>query len=653
LSAIARVRRARLALAAFIVVKAVLWAAAATAAVVLAVVLGDMWLALSFEIRRFVVPALLSLAAGSAAFVLWRGRRVRSLTRVALFIEERIPTLRFALVTALGAAGEPGADTLERIADELNLRGALLAPVARALLMPAALLAASLVALGAAPRGALERALHPRVGDVILRPAGPALLASRLEAIAVRLEPPGYARRSPTVLENPSSVRALVGSRITVRGRGAALGAADSLSAMLGDSVWMMSVQGDTWSATTTMPAKASALRLTDRRYDRLLVLEPVIDEPPEVKLRTPERDSVYAEAKGTLLLSAELRDDVGLARAHFELLHTTGGGEGFQTRRSVTGGSTLRGMATSTIRATVRLDTMELGPGDVLNVRAIAWDENDVTGPGKGESDTRTIRILDPTVKDSVNVNPAAAAALDTSILSQRMLIMRADSLAARKSSIAAQDFVVKALDLGVRQGDLRNRLLSIVYDLEHVQGVGFVGETPSSKILKEAGDAMLEAETELKIAALSTARPHMWRALRLLQEARNDKRYWLRGLLLNDPVEVDRLRLTGTDPMRVASRQPREHDRDARASLLARVDRVLSTAGAAGAIPVGESDSLKLILVGALEDAPDIADPLRRAIDAMAAGGDPRLALLQARRRLQRGTVSDPTLSQWNGGS
>jgi hypothetical protein len=650
MNAIARVRRARWALVMFIVVKAVLWAATAAAAVVLAVVVGDMWLALSLEIRRFALPALLCAGAGGAAFVLWGGRHVRSLTRVALLIEERVPALRFALVTAMGAAGEPGAEALERRVHVVNPSGALFVPITRALLIPAALLAVLLVALGAAPRGALERVLRPRAGDLLLQPAVRTLLSNRLGSIAVKLEAPAYARRSPIILENPSSVRGLIGSRITTRGRGAALGEDGSLSAALGDSIWKMSVLGDTWSVTTTMPAKASALRLTDRRHDRLLVLEPVIDEPPEVKLRTPERDSTYAEAKGTLLLSAELRDDVGLARAHFELLHTTGGGEGFQTTRTIAGASLLRSRITATIRATVRLDTMGLGPGDVLNVRAIAWDENNVTGPGKGESDTRTIRILDPTVKDSVNVNPAVAAALDTSILSQRMLIMRADSLAARKSSMAADDFVVKALDLGVRQGDLRNRLLSIVYDLEHVQGVGFVGETPSSKILKEAGDAMLEAETELKIASLSTARPHMWRALRLLQEARNDKRYWLRGLLLNDPVDVERIRLTGADPMKVASRRPREHAQDPRPSLLARVDRVLSISGA---IPAVESDSLKLILVAALEDAPDIADPLRRAIDAMAVGSDPRPALLQARRRLQRGTTSDPTLSWWNGGS
>ena len=490
------VRRARAALLAATVAGAALWGAVAGAAVVLSVMGADYGLALPVMLRRGTLPAMCVAAAACAALVLWRGRNARSLQRVALFMEEHQPALRFALVTALDAAGQPAARVLERVVADV-------APLARALLVPATLLALLLLALRFSPTGALERALYPRAGDFLLRPTAPALLDSRLSPIAVRIESPRYAQRAASTLENPASVRGLVGSRITVLGRGAALGASDSLSAALGDSVWKIAVRGDTWSAAATMPAKAAALHLVDRSYDRLLVLEPVIDEPPSVKLRTPERDTTYDAAKGTLLLSADLSDDLGLAHAHFELLHTTGGGEGFQTTHTITGSRALGGATTATIRATVRFDTLGIGPGDVLNVRAVAWDANDVTGPGKGESDTRTIRILDPTVRDSVSVNPAVAAALDTSILSQRMLIMRADSLAARKSAMAADDFVVKALDLGVRQGDLRNRLLSVVYDLEHVQGVGFVGETPSSKILKQAGDAMLDAETELRVVA------------------------------------------------------------------------------------------------------------------------------------------------------
>ncbi|HET7551339.1 MAG TPA: hypothetical protein VFK04_08610 [Gemmatimonadaceae bacterium] len=650
MNATTRVQRARATLIVTVAVSALVWAAAAAGGMLLLASLADLWVALSLSARRFILPTVTIGAVGVGALVLWRGRHSYSLSRVALFIEERVPALQYALVTALDAAGQPGAAALERRVASVNPRGALRPPVARALIVPALVLTLVLVALIITPAGALERVLHPRPGDSLLHPAVRELLASRLSPIAVRVEPPTYTRRAAHDLDDPSSVQALIGSRITVRGRGAAAGAADSLGAQLGDSTWNMAIEGDTWSAGATMPAKPAALRIVDREYDRLLVLEPIIDEPPAVVLKTPARDTTYQEGKGRLVLTAEVKDDIGLSHAHFELLHTSGGGEGFETKRTVTGSRGLGNMTAATIRAVVQLDTMHLGPGDVLNVRAIAWDGNDVTGPGKGESDTRTIRIYDPARKDTVNVNPAVAAALDTSILSQRMLIMRADTLKAHKSTLDAEDFVGKALDLGVRQGDLRNKVLSIVYDLEHVQGVGFVGETPSSKLLKQAADAMLEASTELRIASLSTALPHMWRALRLLQKARNNKRYWLRGLLLNKPVEVDRVRLTGTDPASVADRHARDHADDPRGSLLTRVDRAMILVDTARAVG---TDSLKMILVDALVDAKDVTDPLRAAIDALKVGEDPRAPLLQVRRRLQRATNADSTLSDWTGGS
>ena len=48
------------------------------------------------------LPLATVLAAlWAAALVLWRGRASRSVERVALWIEERAPELRYALVTAI------------------------------------------------------------------------------------------------------------------------------------------------------------------------------------------------------------------------------------------------------------------------------------------------------------------------------------------------------------------------------------------------------------------------------------------------------------------------------------------------------------------------------------------------------------------------
>ena len=94
------VRRARAALLAATVAGAALWGAVAGAAVVLSVMGADYGLALPVMLRRGTLPAMCVAAAACAALVLWRGRNARSLQRVALFMEDHQPALRFALVTA-------------------------------------------------------------------------------------------------------------------------------------------------------------------------------------------------------------------------------------------------------------------------------------------------------------------------------------------------------------------------------------------------------------------------------------------------------------------------------------------------------------------------------------------------------------------------
>ncbi|HEX6535319.1 MAG TPA: hypothetical protein VF041_12050 [Gemmatimonadaceae bacterium] len=653
-NAITRVRRARAALLGTVVGATLSWGAVAATGVIVLFALVDLAVPLPLGVRRLAVPAAAAGAMAAALIVLWRGRHARTLARVALYIEERVPALQFALATALDAATAPGAPALEQAVSRVELRGALRAPVARALSLPAAALALGMIALALLPGGTLERVLHPRPGDILLRPAVRAPLGNRLAAVAVRVEPPGYARRDARIVDDPTSVAALVGSRVIVRGRGAAAGATDSLGAQFGEGgssrrdTLPVAVAGDTWSVAVTMPKKPAVVRLVDRGYDRLLVLEPVIDEPPTVTLVSPARDSVYPQGKGRIALFADVQDDIGLSRVEFELLHTTGTENHIETKRTTLARGGLDHARTTTFRGAILLDTMRLGPGDVLHVRAVAWDENDVTGPGKGESETRTIRIFDPRKRDTVNVNPAAAAALDTSILSERMLIMRADTLLRNKRRLIDTTYTRRSMDLGMRQDALRSRVLSIVYDLEYVQGVGFVGETPSSKILKKAAEAMLDATTELRIAQVDDALPHMKRALKFLMDARNAKRYWLRGLLVTQPIEIDKVRLTGSDSATVAPRDPRDRGEEVRRRLLQRIDRALVVVDRS---PAAGSDSLRMILVDVLTEARDVADPLRRAIDAMRSGQRATAPLIEVRRRLERETVTAPTLSDWQG--
>jgi len=418
------------------------------------------------------------------------------------------------------------------------------------------------------------------------------------------------------------------------------------MGAVIGAGTLAVMAAGDTWTVSMPMPEHPAAVRLTDRHFSRLVALEPISDRTPAATLTAPSRDTTYLLPKGRLALSGSARDDIGLVRVEFEMMHTTGSGERFDIRRMTLGGVSPRGATTATVQAALLLDTLKLGPGDVLHVRVVARDANDVDGPGEGASDTRTIRIADPRSRDTIQVIPAAIAALDTTMLSQRMLVIRAETLLVQQRRIAAGTFEERSRVLGQQQGVLRDRVEAVIAELETATEVGFTGETEASVILGEAAGAMKLAQRELGVFRVKDALPHMYRALRALETARNAERLYLRGVLPKLVVDLDKIRLKGTDQPRVTAREPRPALVDSRKALRDRLD--LTLALLARRDP-GVRDSLILIRVSALTEAPDAAAPLARAIDALRQGGDPIPFIASARRVLLRATEAQPTVPMW----
>ena len=645
MTAIERVRRARAALLGALAASALLHAAAGFALVLGLAALLDAAGPASLPIRKAVVPLALLAATVAAAIRLWRGRGALGLTGVALFIEEQLPGLQYALVTAVEPAGYRDAALLDRAVDRSWSSDALRSPIRRALVPPLLLALALLGLLLVMPRSALTRILDPRAGDVLLAPRGRGAPVSRLTPLVVTVIPPAYARRPTETLEEPHSVAALVGSAITLRGRGAALAAPESLRVETPGGAVLPVIVADTWSVSLRMPEAPQVVRLTDRGRSRLLTLEPVIDAPPAVMLRTPERDTTYGLPRGTIAVDATAADDIGIERIWLELLLTTGGGERFSTTTRALAMVSPGGAPAATASVTIRLDTMRLGPGDVLNLRAVARDGNTVGGPGEGSSETRTIRIHDPSLANAIPIVPASVAVLDTTVLSQRMLIIRAETLLVRRRRMPADSFRVQSLRLGERQLMLYDRVQALILELETATDVGFVGETEESKLLRVAGVAMRRAEDELRKIRVAEALPEMYRALDALDKGRTSRRLYLRGMLPRIVVDLEQVRLKGTDSASAGPRPARPPLGDVRRTLLTRLDRIVSVPGP------GLTDSLTMLRAAALTAAPDAAPFLARALEAIRGATDPAPALRAARRALDRATES-AVLSPWRGG-
>ena len=213
------------------------------------------------------------------------------------------------------------------------------------------------------------------------------------------------------------------------------------------------------------MPAKPAALELRDRSYSRTVIIAPHADSLPVVTLATPARDTVIRTPKGSFALSATATDDYGLDAGWFEYIVSSGEGETFTFKSGVIHRVSAAGARSTSLTGALDLDSLQLKPGDLVHVRAVARDRNNVTGPGVGVSETRTIRIPRPSEYDSVAVEGAPPPDADSSQLSQRMLIILTEKLQAQRREARATDVVKESQRIGSDQARLRQHLGEIVF--------------------------------------------------------------------------------------------------------------------------------------------------------------------------------------------
>lgn len=629
MTALRIVRRARARLAAVVVIGALLRAFAGGAGVIAIAAAINKLIPLPTLARVLLLPTAVVAALAAAGVVLWRGRAVRSVQRVALWIEERQPQLRFALVTAIDPQIAP-ADrypALHAQANAIDTSGIIRDAWRKPILRATAAAVASAVALFILQPGDL---LNAATSELLrsASPGPPAPLGNRLKDMVARVRAPAYARAKDATIDNPISVSALIGSRIEFSGEGSPEG----VTAVVDSITFNASESRRGWSIATAMGEAPIVMAFHDREYRRLVVLEPQHDSVPAVRLRVPANDTTYQTVpRGKLTFEAELADDIGIDYGFFEYMLSTGSAENFETRTSQGRRFNLRNARSGTLREIIDLDTMRLAPGTVLHIRAVAFDYNDVTGPGKGVSDTRTLRIAEPV--DSTSINPTPPLPIDSMWMSQRRLNMKTDTLILRMPKIDRQELVHTSSGYGNAQEDIRQRAMSVIALLED-DAVGGTFQTEVSIKLREAVELMYEARVLLAIAKPDSAMPYMVRVLAILDEIRLANRYYLRGLLRPVAVNIERVRHSGEDPAADEPRKPRKQLSDARARL---ADRIANAATLVSARRPEAIDSLTYIRVTALRDAPEAAPALGAALELLRRGAAADTALARARRALE----------------
>jgi hypothetical protein len=347
-------------------------------------------------------------------------------------------------------------------------------------------------------------------------------------------------------------------------------------------------------------------------------------------------------------------------------------------------------GVKAAQLSGAVRLDSLGLKPGDLMHMRAIARDRNDVAGPGRGASETRTVRIARADEYDSVSVDPAPPSEPEKDAMSQRMILQQTQELVAERRRISAATLTQRSRRIAIDQTKLRKKVGEVVFtrlgedgggEHEHFAGDGHEhapegkvdpdallaaaeraanvdptrnldhdgDETPVVAInrpLLEAYNHMWRAGEELELGAPERAIPWMQRAIEALQRARAAERIYLRGRPPRVVVDINRVRLAGKDEARPSPRTPRAALDPVRAARLARFDAAL---GVVATSPLAAADSLLLIRVTLPTDDRAAALALDVAATALRRGGVVTDALVAARRSLVQDPPRRAPLTAW----
>ncbi len=690
MSPVTRLRRAHRRLVLATLARAVLVAAVVALALLATGLVIDTFVALPLGARRALLP--LALLGGGALLVRALVGPVREALRatdesVALWFERRIPDLRYALVTSVDPRFAGGVPGLEKQVERAPLEREVATAARSTLLRPAVIAAIFAAGLLLLPDGAVGRVVRPSTGDALDRlGAGGRAAADPLATIVVRVTPPAYTGLRATSHDDPSTVTALAGSRVQVEGRG------DGVRAVIGNDTTNATDAGDGWRVAVATPREAIAVRLLGPARERVLVVDPIADSLPVAHLDEPARDTVLREAKGQVALAATLTDDHGLADAAFEFIVSTGAGETFTFRSGRVGARRYdAGTKRATINATLALDTLKLAPGDLIHLRAVASDRNDVTGPGRGASETRTLRIARRDEYDSVSVEPLPPTEPEKNALSQRMILIMTEELVARERRMRSAAVAEESRTIAKEQVRLRKRVGEVVFirleeteaEHAHFEGDGHehapdglvnpdqvlaaaeaaanAAADPNRLAEAEGGDSplvavnrpLLEAYNHMWRAAvaLETAKPReaipwMRRAIEALQRARAAERIYLRGRPPRVVVDIAKVRGTGKEQGSSTVRTPREPADADRAARLARFDAAL---GLVASDANAAADSLLLIRLTVPTDDRATALALDAAADALRRDGDATDALARARRALAGPPVSQSALGPW----
>lgn len=611
-----------------VLLRALAWAPALFAASAVLLLLIDLVIPLRAVLRETLRWIPLLLGGGFLAFCIHRIVRPPAPRRFALLAEERIPALQNRLLTAFdladgvpeGVVGRAFLAEAERTMRDVGVQGVAPAHVR----IPSMILGGSLavaatfaLAFPSAAAEAWTRWMDPADAYASRWQEVRAETLPNVEAPPVPLfdelrwtvQPPAYAGLAAQDGRGDDPISALPGSRIRIRSRfpdrwdGVRAGA-------IGGAALPVRRAGGEWIVEYLMPADARGLSLeamadggvVDRR---IVPLAPLPDQPPDVQLLEPREDMVLASGAGRITLRATAADDYGVGTFDVHWTHSRGSGESYEFVEGDWAFSRVsRNGKTSAGELVVDLGTLKLQPGDIMHIRAVARDRNNVTGPGESVSRTRIIRVARPEEMDQITTDVGMPPELPKDpVMSQRMIILMTERLIRERPRLSRQELLSRSSDIARHQSRLREVVGEQVYvreadaaiqqgeqDFSYLEQGGSAGthgeeehghedeaRTPE-EVLAEADAAtgtgsmeefehrhdesaildvnrdlmrlhnlMWNSQQELNLAKPDTALPYQYEALKIIQQLNQAERTYPRGDVRVDPIDPGEARGQG----------------------------------------------------------------------------------------------------------
>lgn len=584
-------------------------------------------------------------AAGTIVYCLWRLKAIRSRASTALWIEEIVPALQYAVVTCVenGSTSPEIEESVRLDAIRPIIRGRITRLFLRSLL----LLVVSSVIYLLSPATSLGRG---RIQSGLSRVL-PGVIPSvdKLAHLRVRVIPPAYSRSGAIERVSTANLDVLAGSQVVLSGNGSP----DGVTVSVNDQPVTLIGNEDSWSARLVAANPVSVLRASFQSVSRQIVVEAIPDNAPHVTLTAPVHDTTLRTPNFSVLLHASTNDDIGLTDGYFEYLIVSGAGEAF-SGRTLTSPPVHFDSRTGSMQARLDFGVLRIGAGDLVSIRAVVHDNNTLTGPSIGTSDTRTFRVVRADEYDSISIEAAAPPPIDSSAMTQRMLIIMTEALVKKQKTLARPELVKRSDDIGFMEDRIRKRVYDILYQTDSPESTGDTEEAESqiqainNPDMKQAYDALWDAVRSLRIAEPAIALPPMRVALKALDRARLAKRVYMRGAAPKVVVDIARVRLTGKEKGSSSLRTPRFAS-DSSGRLLIE--------GLRSALEKSKRDSrqvvedLALLRARALATSPEFAAALKEAIDSLQANRPADAALIRARKALSS-QPRNSAIADWSGG-